>query len=558
MPDSRVQAKALLGKVLDGLLHGVTYARPRSLAIPPGRAWDLWHRQLPSVADRTEATVSAHGRGALPPMVSVVVTTFNGKPGFLADAIGSLAAQTYPADRFEVILVDDGSTDPAALAKMASLAPLFTERGWRQLHTANGYLGAARNAGVAVAAGAFLMFMDDDNLAKPGELATFVTAHTSGERKDVLVCLIDEFSGPSPPARPEGGFRWLPMANKAGAFLYNSMGDANMMFRADAFRRIGGFTTDHLMYEDWEILTKAAMRGLVVQTVPDALFWKRNVKGSMSDNMGDRFASTFRAFRPVIETLGWDVAVGLMMVKGHAETAGGGCNIRATTDFRTMQGFKGLSYEYRAVPAAGQANAGRSSAAGNAEPGQRWTPFSHVVMGEDGDGNNLDEFRHSAYSLPVVARNIVHPAVQHGTAYIVSKKWTSFTAGSALVSWDAVMGNANKMGDGVVLTIETGGGGPGLPTRRYPLGANHTSERGQFSFEVEVGTTLRFMVDPRATMDYDSVWLSFAIHIREASSQTVRAALMDVVDANTLARTRAGGRSAAPRQPAIGVGRRTA
>ena len=546
------QAKALLGKILDGLQHGVTYARPRPLVLAPGRAWDIWHRQLPAVADQTEVPLlSVRGRSALPPMVSVVVTTYNGHPGFLTDAVKSLAAQTYPADRFEVILVDDGSTNPAALAEIASLEPLFSRRGWRQLHTANGYLGAARNAGVAVAAGVFLMFMDDDNLAKPAELATFVTAHTSGERKDALVCLIDDFSGAHPPARPDGGYRWLPMANKAGAFLYNSMGDANMMFRTDAFRQIGGFTTDRLMYEDWEILTKAAMRGLVVQTVPDALFWKRNVKGSMSDNAGDSFASIFRAFRPVIETLGWDVAVGLMMAK-HTEPASS--RVSATNDFRTMQGFKGLSYEYRTVLAAGsQANVGRRAASGTVEPGL-WTPFTHVVMGEDGDGNNLDEFRHHAYALPVVARETVHPAVHHGTAYIVSKKWTSFTAGTASISWDAVMGNADKKGDGVVLTIETGGAGPGLPTRRYPLGANHTSKRGQFSLEVGVGTTLRFAVNPGATMDYDLVWLSFEVDMKEASPQTVRARLIDANSPSTLATlARAHGRSAAvPHQPAIG------
>src|SRR5581483_10923551 len=84
----------------------------------------------------------------------------------------SLKAQDY--SNFEVIVVDDGSTLPAAVAYLEELEPEFATRGWRILRQENRYPGAARNNAARHARGEYLLFMDDDNFAKPHEISRFV------------------------------------------------------------------------------------------------------------------------------------------------------------------------------------------------------------------------------------------------------------------------------------------------------------------------------------------------------------------------------------------------
>src|SRR5262249_20467512 len=74
------------------------------------------------------------GAPARPPLVSVCLAHFN-RPGPLRQALRSLEAQDYP--HFEVVLVDDGSNDPEALALLDELGPVFARRGWRVVRQEN-------------------------------------------------------------------------------------------------------------------------------------------------------------------------------------------------------------------------------------------------------------------------------------------------------------------------------------------------------------------------------------------------------------------------------------
>ncbi len=94
--------------------------------------------------------------------VSVVIATFN-HARFLPAALDSALAQTLAG--VEVIVVDDGSTDdtPAVLSRYA--------RRVRVIRQANRGLAAARNAGLAVARGTYVSFLDADDVVMPTKLA---------------------------------------------------------------------------------------------------------------------------------------------------------------------------------------------------------------------------------------------------------------------------------------------------------------------------------------------------------------------------------------------------
>jgi O-antigen biosynthesis protein len=60
-------------------------------------------------------------------------------------------------------------------------------------------LGAARNLAASKARGKYLLFMDDDNFAKPDELSTFLTVIAKLGDLSILTCFADYFEGLAPP-----------------------------------------------------------------------------------------------------------------------------------------------------------------------------------------------------------------------------------------------------------------------------------------------------------------------------------------------------------------------
>ena len=95
--------------------------------------------------------------------ISVVIPTFNRRES-LRKLLDSIAAQTLPRSRFEVIVASDGSTD-GTIEMLGEFKGRFENL--RVLELKNGGPGAARNAGARAAGGRYLAFTDDDCLAAP-------------------------------------------------------------------------------------------------------------------------------------------------------------------------------------------------------------------------------------------------------------------------------------------------------------------------------------------------------------------------------------------------------
>ena len=138
-------------------------------------------------------------------LVSIVVPVYNTEK-YLPDALNSLAAQTY--GELEIVLVDDGSTDgsPAICKEFVAKDDRF-----RYIWQQNAGAGAARNRGIDVANGEYLLFADADDLYEPTLVAKLYDAiHRDGS--DVAMCRADLFTGtygdsPSSPYKsyPQGG-----------------------------------------------------------------------------------------------------------------------------------------------------------------------------------------------------------------------------------------------------------------------------------------------------------------------------------------------------------------
>lgn len=118
-------------------------------------------------------------------LLSVVIPVYNAER-FIEAAVESVMAQDY--DNFEIILVDDGSTDNS-VAICDALAAKYNRI--RVLHKANGGVSSARNAGIDAALGDYITFVDADDKIGDNMFADMMTECTS-KNADKVFCGHDE------------------------------------------------------------------------------------------------------------------------------------------------------------------------------------------------------------------------------------------------------------------------------------------------------------------------------------------------------------------------------
>ena len=131
------------------------------------------------------------------PTLSIVLTVYNMRD-CLAPCLDDLLGQTY--SDFELICVDDGSTDGSdeVLASYSDRFPTF-----RLVTQENSGPAAARNAGMDLAKGEYLMLLDSDDRFEPTLLETMVTQIRHAQA-DIVVCRADEFDHTTGNRRPAG------------------------------------------------------------------------------------------------------------------------------------------------------------------------------------------------------------------------------------------------------------------------------------------------------------------------------------------------------------------
>ena len=102
--------------------------------------------------------------------VSIIVPVYNVE-AYLKKCVHSLLAQDLQQDEYEIILVDDGSTDSCGALCDAFAAD---NENIRVIHQQNRGLSGARNSGLAVATGQYILFVDSDDFLNPDVLGALV------------------------------------------------------------------------------------------------------------------------------------------------------------------------------------------------------------------------------------------------------------------------------------------------------------------------------------------------------------------------------------------------
>ena len=205
------------------------------------------------------------------PRFSVTIPTCN-RRATLEKCLAAFAQQTIPAKEFEVVVVDDGSSDGTE-EFCASFHPPFAFHYFRQ---ANAGAGAARRKSIEHARGEFVLLCNDDTIASPGLLAEHNRAHQSHAREKIAA--LGDFRYP-----PEAVDRALTCYLSWHPFLFPQVSlqpglhaknayfvGCNLSIRRDAILAAGSFDPQFRVAEDTELGVRLRRDGFRVLYVPEA------------------------------------------------------------------------------------------------------------------------------------------------------------------------------------------------------------------------------------------------------------------------------------------------
>jgi glycosyltransferase involved in cell wall biosynthesis len=214
------------------------------------------------------ATFSTHSHlvAVTRPRVSAIIAVHNGER-FIADALGSVFAQTVPVD--EIIVIDDGSTD--ATAHIASQCRVDV----RVFSRPNGGSAAARNTALSIATGDYLSFLDADDLWVADKTERQLAALESDASLEAVFGHLEQFD-------TDGNLTERHPAPFAGA----------MLIRRPAFDRVGPFDPRYRVGEFVDWFARATHLGLSY-AVLGALVLRRRLHESNLGRWGRQFRGDY-------------------------------------------------------------------------------------------------------------------------------------------------------------------------------------------------------------------------------------------------------------------------
>jgi glycosyltransferase involved in cell wall biosynthesis len=225
-------------------------------------------------------------------LVSVVIASYNlGR--YLPYAVESVLAQSYP--EVEVQIVDDGSTDETT----------DVLRHWQhhprvRVHRqANGGQARAKNAGVRLSRGAFVAFLDADDVWLPDKLAWQIPLFEGRPELGVVYSdyeKMDSLGQPLPRERTELHRGWI----SGPLLIENFVGFPTAVVRRSYLERYGGFDESLGMGIDYDLWLRLSAR-CQFDFVPRSTARYRVWAGQMSGNYRERYRSGIRIMRGFLE-----------------------------------------------------------------------------------------------------------------------------------------------------------------------------------------------------------------------------------------------------------------
>jgi GT2 family glycosyltransferase len=197
---------------------------------------------------------------------SIIVPTYN-RPAQLETCLSALSGLDYAADRYEVIVVDDGSSSPLD----AVTAPFQNRLRLSLLRQANAGPAAARNRGAQAARATWLAFTDDDCQPAPSWLRTLagklaghpdgvVGGHTVNGLDDNLCSTMSQII-------VDVVYRHYNAHPEDARFFATN----NLAIGRELFHRLGGFDASFITSEDRELCDRLTAHGVRMRYAADCV-----------------------------------------------------------------------------------------------------------------------------------------------------------------------------------------------------------------------------------------------------------------------------------------------
>ena len=193
--------------------------------------------------------------------VSVIMPCYN-DGAYIEEAVQSVHAQTYKD--IELIIIDDGSDDEHTLNVLNN----FKQSGIKVLRTERLGPAGARNAGIAAAAGKYILPLDADDKIEPEYIEKAVKVLEENEHISVVFCYANLFG--------ERSGRWgLPNYSFEKMLLDNIVFVTALFYKED-WEKVGGFRVEmkHGM-EDYDFWLSIMELGREIYQIPEVLFHYR-------------------------------------------------------------------------------------------------------------------------------------------------------------------------------------------------------------------------------------------------------------------------------------------
>jgi hypothetical protein len=185
-------------------------------------------------------------------LVSVVIPLYN-QGNFLLGAVDSVRASGYP--NVEIVVVDDGSTEPETIGIFNDLV------GVTKVRQRNAGLSAARNAGIAAAAGHYVVPLDSDDLLPAGFLRPAVDAMRRNPALGYVAGYLRYFGLLDYTHVPAGYIPHLSL-------VVNTHARATALFTRESLLAIGGYDVLLPAFEDWDLHVRLALAGYTSDILP--------------------------------------------------------------------------------------------------------------------------------------------------------------------------------------------------------------------------------------------------------------------------------------------------
>jgi glycosyltransferase involved in cell wall biosynthesis len=202
-------------------------------------------------------------------MVSVIIPCYN-LGAYLDEAVASVLSQTYQT--FEILIVDDGSTDDATRALLEGYRRPKTE----VIRTAHQGVSAARNVGIARARGNYLCALDADDRLDPTYFEKAVAVLDADPDVAFVSCWLRAFG--------DEQWEWTPERCDLPTLLWEDTVLTAALVRREVMIAAGGYDTKMPAQggEDWDLWLTLAGRGCRGTILRDVLFNYRRRAGSLS------------------------------------------------------------------------------------------------------------------------------------------------------------------------------------------------------------------------------------------------------------------------------------